>query len=226
MIHEHLPSPNHSVPPLPNGEYKVWEYFVLNDGYFAVDRRLGKVPKLKILTEFDKNEVISFVYPILHSRGVNSGRRGWLSNQMHFHNSLKQLRSSFMEAPRDFWEKALPPKSDDSYEFSTLLLMLCSSLIKDEQLVPFMHALFSKYHVTPKFVLDQHLNNPHFWEETLHDLGHQYVNACTLIEAANTTVFLGRVPQNYTQIVLNYQGIGPKMALVTVDASYGDIVRH
>ncbi len=135
-----------------------------------------------------------FVYPILHTRGINSRRCGWLSNQIHFHNSLNQLQSSFMEPPRDLWEEGLPPKSDDSYESLTLLLMLCSSLIPDDRLVPIMHNFFTKYYGTPQFVLEQHQYNLHFWEETLHELGCQVVKVRTVMEAANTTVFLGRVP--------------------------------
>jgi hypothetical protein len=65
-----------------------------------------------------------------------------------------------------------------------------------------------------------------FWERTLHNLGRQVNNAKNIILAAATTVSLGCVPRDYTSIVLNYKGCGPKMALVTIHTSYNDVVSY
>jgi hypothetical protein len=110
------------------------------------------------------------------------------------------------------------------YEYAALLLMLCLALIPDEELVPVMHSPFSSYEVTPAFALEKHAADPLFWETIFYNLGHQVSNAKNVILAAMTTLGLGQVPRNYTKIVLNYKGDGPKMALVTVYSSYNDVV--
>lgn len=117
-----------------------------------------------------------------------------------------------------------PPKSHDSYEFASLLLMVCSALIPDDRAVPCMHSLFSTQAVTPRYVLQKHAHDPHFWENALHDLDQQVSNAKNVVLATTTTIILGRAPRNYTTIVLNYKGVGPKMALITVQSSYNDVV--
>jgi hypothetical protein len=118
----------------------------------------------------------------------------------------------------------LATKSKDWYEFASLLLMLCLASIPDGRLVPVMHGLFTHNEVTPKFVLRINDSNPIFCETTLHYLGRQVSNAKNVILSAATTMSLGRVPRDYTQIVLNYKGCGPKMALVTIHTSYNDVV--
>jgi endonuclease III len=87
-----------------------------------------------------------------------------------------------------------------------------------------MQSLFSKFEVTPAFVLEKHAADPLFWETLLRDLGRQVSNAKNVILAAATTLRLKHVPRNYTNMVLNYKGVGPKMALVTVHSSYNDVV--
>jgi hypothetical protein len=102
--------------------------------------------------------------------------------------------------------------------------MLCSALIPDDRLVPVMHSLFAANEVTPEFVLKQNASDPLYWETMLHNLGRQVNNAKNVILAAATTVSLGPVPRDYTSIVLNYKGCGPKIALVTIHTSYNDAV--
>ena len=63
-----------------------------------------------------------------------------------------------------------------------------------------------------------------FWENKVHDLGRQVRNAENRVLAAKTTLAIGRVPRNYTEIILYYHGVGPKIALVTIHSSYGDVV--
>jgi hypothetical protein len=130
----------------------------------------------------------------------------------------------FFAAPRDGWEICLPPKSTDWYKFAALLLMLHSTLIPDHILVPVMQSVFSCYKVTPDFVLKNHAADTLFWETLLGDLGRQVSNTKNDILTTATTLHLGRLPWNYTKMVLNYKGVGPKMALVTVHSSYNDVV--
>jgi endonuclease III len=137
---------------------------------------------------------------------------------------MKLLRKTFMSAPRDAWESCLPTKDKNWYEFAVLLLMLCSSVVPDARLVPAMKVIFSRYEMTPEFVLLKFKSDPTFWENELHDLGRQVSNAENWVLAAKTTQLLGRVPRNYTQMMLHYQGVGPKIALVTIHSSYGDVV--
>jgi endonuclease III len=103
--------------------------------------------------------------------------------------------------------------------------MLCSSVIPDERLVPAMKSLFTKYDVTPEFVLLKHEEDCHYWENTLRGLGRQNMNARNIILAAQTTLSLKRIPRNYTKLVMNYKGVGPKIALVTMHSAYGKVVR-
>jgi hypothetical protein len=60
----------------------------------------------------------------------------------------------------------------------------------------------------------------------LHDLGRQVNTAKNVIFAVATTVSLGRVPRDYTSIVLNFKGCGPKMAFGTIHTSYNDLVSY
>ena len=137
---------------------------------------------------------------------------------------MRLLRNSFLLAPRDEWETCLPSKDKNWYEFAVLLLMLCSSVIPDARLVPAMQVIFQQFEMTPEFVLLKNETDPMFWETKLHDLGRQKRNANNWVFAAKTTISLGRVPRNYTEIMLHYQGVGPKIALVTIHCSYGDVV--
>ena len=100
-------------------------------------------------------------------------------------------------------------------------------MMPDARLVPAMKSIFSKYEMTPEFVLLQYNSDTHFWEHELRDLGRQHGNSKNWVLAATTTLALGRVPRNYTELMLNYRGVGPKIALVTMHTCYGDVVsRH
>jgi endonuclease III len=218
---------DHVVPPLPKGDFPSWKNFLENGGYFSVSTPSGKESKVSVMPIPRQEQSLAFVSGILHPVGPYWWRRGWKSTQVRFHNLVKQLREEIaFEAPRDRWESCLPPKSSDSYEFASLVLMLCSALIPDERLVPCMRSIFSTHNVTPQYVLEKHALDPQFWENALHDLGRQISNARNVVLAAATTIELGRVPRNYTTIVLNYKGMGPKMALVTVQSSYNDVVSN
>jgi endonuclease III len=216
--------PIHTVPPLPNGDFQTWKYFLQNGGYFSVQSARGKPPKVSCISIGRQETALNFVNKILYPIGEYEYRSGWKNCQLQFHNRVKELRSEFQDAPRDLWESCLPRKSDDSYEFSALLLMLCSARTPDEKLVPVMQRLFSSHLITPKLLLEKHEVDPSFMENTLRELGMQVTNAKNVMLAAKTTLRLGRVPRNYTDIVLNYTGVGPKIALVTVHSSYGDVV--
>jgi hypothetical protein len=219
------PPPIHSVPTLPDGRFFVWKFFLENGGYFSVNTPSGKPAKVSVMSVNKQQQCIRFVSAVLYPQGENFWRRGWKSSQIRFHNLVKQMREDCaFSAPRDGWETCLPPKSTDWYEFAALVLMLCSALIPDQRLLPVMQSLFSKYDVTPAFVLEKHAADPLFWETLLRDLGRQVSNANNVILAAATTLRLKRVPRNYTKLVLNYKGVGPKMALVTVHSSYNDVV--
>jgi endonuclease III len=218
---------HHNVPPLPNGDFPSWKFFLENGGYFSVSTPSGKESKVSVMAVPKQQQTMAFVFGILNPVGDYWWRRGWKSTQVRFHNLVKQLRKEIgVEAPRDRWESCLPPRSSDSYEFASLFLMLCSALIPDERLVPCMESIFSGQNVTPQYVLEMHALDPLFWEKALHDLGRQISNAKNVVLAAATTIALGRVPRNYTTMVLNYKGVGPKMALVTVQSSYNDIVSN
>jgi hypothetical protein len=215
---------DHEVPPLPNGEFEVWKNFLNHGGYFSINQPIGKQPKVSLISLTKKLQVLSFVTPIIDPDDDNFWRYGWLARQVKFHKRIKALREEFDAAPRDLWEGALPDKSDDNYEFGVLLLMLCSSMCPDSNLIPFMAELFGRYEITPQFVLDRDDEDPMFWENTLKVLGRYKCNSKNLVAAATTTIALGRVPRNYTKLVTHYKGIGPKMALVVVHSAYNDVV--
>jgi hypothetical protein len=201
-----------SLPPpsLPNGDFASWKYFLDNGGY--------------VLSSNKRMQVLAFVSPILNPTGDDFWRNRFMERQVQFHNRLKSLREEFGDAPRDLWETCLPDKSVDWYEFAVLLLMICSSMIPDQKLVPFMALLFSENTVTPEFVLQKHKEDSLFWEKRLLTLGRNVSNSKYIIAAAETTLALGRVPRNYRAIVQNYKGVGPKMALVSVHTAYNDVV--
>jgi hypothetical protein len=185
----------------------------------------GKEPKVSVMSMNKQQHALQFVLAILHPEGNDLWRCGWKSFQVRFHNLLKQLWDECgFDAPHDHWETCLPAKSMECYELAPLLLMLCSVLIPDERLVTVMHSLFSSYEVTPEFILEKYAADPLFWETILCDLGLEVLNTKNVILAVMTTLGLGQVPRNYTKIVVNYKGVGPKMALVTVHSSYDDVV--
>jgi hypothetical protein len=102
--------------------------------------------------------------------------------------------------------------------------MICSAVIPDQKLVPFMATLFSEDEVTPQFVLKKHTKDPLFWEKRLQPLGRNLNNCKYIVAAAETTLALVRVPRNYMDIIQNYKGVVPKMALVTVHSAYDHVV--
>ena len=218
------PLPTYTIPPIPNGDFDVWKSFLNNGGYFSITKS-GTVKKVHSMSANKRNCVLQFVNPILSPTGKDPlGRRGWMNSQLRFHKSVKLLRSTFVEAPRDHWETCLPPKDKNWYEFATLLLMLCSSVIPDSRLVPAMLSIFTSNDITPEFVLQEHGKDGKYWEKRLQKLGRHVSNAENWIQAARTTIRLGRVPRNYTEIMYHYQGVGPKIALVTIQSSYGIVV--
>jgi endonuclease III len=213
------------VPPLCYGNYEAWKLFLSGGGYFSVTHKGTFREKVNPLSPSKQQRASEFVEAILAPDDASSTQeRGWKNRQLGFHNSMRLLRMSFIAAPRDLWESCLPSRDKYWYEFAVLLLMLCSSVIPDARLVPEMKVIFSRYEMTPEFVLLKFKNDPRFWEHQLHDLGRQVSNAENWVLAAQTTQTLGRVPRNYTDMMLNYHGVGPKIALVTIHSSYGDVV--
>jgi endonuclease III len=205
-----------SIPCLPNGEFQSWKHFLENGGYVSA--------KGKVMSPNKQRQVLAFVAPISNPTVDEKWRKGYLERQVKFHYRIKKLREEFGNAPRDLWETCLPDKSNDWYEFAVLLLMICSAMIPDQKLVPFMATLFSEDEVTPRFVLKKHAEDPLFWEKRLQPLGRNLSNSKCIVAAAETTLALGRVPRNYMAIVQKYKGVGPKMALVTVHSAYNDVV--
>jgi hypothetical protein len=216
--------PNKMVP-LSYGDYEAWKVFLSRGGYFLVTNKGTKSQKIQPLSSQKQIIARRFVESILLPDAMNTQRRGWKNRQLQFHNSMKVVRDTFVNAPRDEWDSCLPSKDKNWYEFAVLLLMLCSSVIPDARLVPAMAAIFTNYEMTPEFVLMKHNTDPMFWETQLHDLGRQVSNAENWVLAAKTTIAFGRVPRNYTQMMMHYHGVGPKIALVTIHSSYGDVVR-
>jgi endonuclease III len=199
-----------SLPCLPKGDFPSWKQFLLNGGY--------------VLSPNKQQQVLAFVSPISNPTLEDTWRYGFRERQVKFHNRIKNLRQEFGDAPRDLWETCLPDKSKDWYEFAVLFLMICSSVIPDYKLVPFMLQLFCEFDVTPDFVLLKQKEDSFFWEKRLQPLGRHVSNAKCIIAAAKATLALGRVPRNYQAIVQHYKGVGPKMALVTVHTAYNDVV--
>jgi hypothetical protein len=222
---EHPPTPKiYYVPPLCNGSYVAWKLFLSSGGYFSVTKKGTEMKRVIPISSAKQDEAIQFVEQILLPDCTSTQKRGWKNRQLRFHNSMRLLRKSFLQAPRDDWETCLPSKDKNWYEFAVLLLMLCTSVIPDARLVLVMQAIYQEFEMTPEFVLQKHKTDPMFWETKLHDLGRQKSNANNWVLAAKTTISLGRVPRNYTEIMLHYQGVGPKIALVTIQCSYGDVV--
>jgi len=149
------------VPPLPDGNFEVWRCFLQNDGYFTIGYdNLLPPKKYKALSPLSKLMAVVFVANILFTEDPSKKPHGmfdtsfiaslvWRPEQLRFHHVLKVLREGYLEAPRDTWESCLPPESNDNYEFATLLLMLCSSMCADTQLVPFMKNMFKTHEITP-----------------------------------------------------------------------------
>jgi hypothetical protein len=199
--------PIHSVPPLPDGQFFVWKFYLENGGYFSVNMPAGKPAKVSVMSVNKQQQCIRFVSAILYPKGENVWRRGWKSSQIRFHNLVKQMREDCaFSAPHDGWKTCFPPKSTDWYEFAALVLMLCSALIPDQRLLPVMQeSLFSKYEVTPTFVLKKHATDPLFWETLLRDLGRQVSNAKNVILAAATIL----------SVLDTFLGITQKWFLIT-----------
>ena len=128
----------------PDGDPTHWKFFLESGGYFNVTHPVGKPSKVNDISFQKRQQILLFVLPILNAEngpGPDEWRLGWLSTQVQFHLAVRRLRAEFPSAPRDLWESCLPPKSSNYYEFDTLLLMLCSSMIPDSRLVPVMKTI-------------------------------------------------------------------------------------
>jgi hypothetical protein len=91
--------PLHSPPPLPNGSYESWEFFLDNKGYkLTTDKRIS-------VKRFVKPKRSN---PVVVAEGIK------------FHQLVKGMRAQLSNSPRDAWDLVLPAKSHSNFEICCL----------------------------------------------------------------------------------------------------------
>jgi hypothetical protein len=156
--------PLQSPPPLPNGSYESWEFFLDNEGYkLTTDERIS-------VKRFVKPKRSN---PVVVAEGIK------------FHRLVKGMRAQLSNSPRDAWDLVLPAKSHSNFEICCLFLMIATPAVTDDSIIQVFGPLFLHNNVTPAWVLREGEDGITNW---LRAFGRQTMTARYIVTAASTLV--------------------------------------
>jgi endonuclease III len=136
-----------------------------------------------------------------------------------FHSLVVTMKDDLgLVSARDCWSQVLPAPHLEHYPMCLLFLMICTPLVPDTKIVELFRPIFDTYIVDEDWIIavgEERL------QVLLQPLGRQKQSAEYVIGAAH---FLkqrnGRFPRDYREL-LHIKGVGPKVALVTIQEAYG-----
>ena len=184
-------------PVLPiDGNLETWKKFGDNGGYNISKPKWLRL-RLWVSEQHDNPDVIA--------------------DRVAFHRLIVDMKTQLrLKSPRDGWSEVLPKFTEANFFFATLMLMICTPLVPDKKIIDVFGGLFRDNEVTEKWVLD-------FGEENLAKklapLGMQKKSAKFVMKAAEH-MLNSPPPRDYRDLMV-LDGVGPKIALVTLQEAHG-----
>jgi endonuclease III len=123
------------------------------------------------------------------------------------------MRSQLEPSSRDGWADVLPPRHAMNFDFACLILMVATPAVPDLKILGVFGKLFSDNYVDPKWILDQGETK---LQAIFAPLGRQKETTKYVIGIAH--LWQG-MPRDYRRL-LAFPGVGPKVALVTIDECF------
>jgi endonuclease III len=182
---------------LPKGSYQSWRIFGETGGYSL------SLPHWHGVRDwvFTKSRDADFV-----------------ADNVAFHRLVVAMKAELnLESARDKWVEALPSPESSNFEICVLFLMVCTPLVPDTKIVELFGPIFKENFVDIDWILDK---GKVAIAELLRPLGRQNDSAKYVVEAALALKSLPRFPRDYRDLV-KLPGIGPKVALVTIQEAFG-----
>jgi endonuclease III len=142
----------------------------------------------------------------------------FVADNVAFHRLVVAMKAELqLESARDKWIEALPSPESSNFEICVLFLMVCTPLVPDTKIVELFAPIFKDNFVDIDWILQK---GKVAIAEILRPLGRQNDSAKYVVEAALALKTLDRFPRDYRDLV-KLPGIGPKVALVTVQEAFG-----
>ena len=186
-------------PALPvDGQYKTWKHFGDNGGYN--------------ISKTQWTRLCDWVTDLRAQPGV-------IADHVAFHRLIVQLKTKpDLQSARDGWAEVLPNFNADNFFWATLMLMLCTPLVPDTKIIEIFGPLFQKHTVDEKWVID--IGDKKL-SEMLAPLGMHKKSAANILKAAQHMAIPGnKAPRDYRDLLV-LDGVGPKIALVTIHETLG-----
>jgi endonuclease III len=189
-----LPTPRTTITTTipPDGSFETWEAFVDCGGYDIT----------KIQAQTVKAWVKS-IDPV------------WISDQVKFHKAIFRMRSELEPSSRDGWANVLPKRHALNFDFCCLILMVATPSVPDTKILDVFGKLFRDNYVDAKWVLEQGESK---LQAIFAPLGRQKDTARYVTGIARAWQGM---PRDY-RLLLGFPGVGPKVALVTIDECFKD----
>jgi hypothetical protein len=183
--------------PLPNGSFDSWEAFGGADGYCLSKPQWQSVRDWVRMKKRDED---------------------FVAENVAFHRLIVTMKLELeLQSARDNWLDALPSPESSNFEICVLFLMVCTPLVPDTKIVAIFGELFKLHFVDIDWIIDKGRLEI---AKLLRPLGRQNDSARYVYEAAVALKSSKRFPRDYRELV-KLPGIGPKVALVTIQEAFG-----
>jgi endonuclease III len=141
-----------------------------------------------------------------------------VADNVAFHRLIVAMKEELkLESARDKWVEALPSPESSNFEMCVLFLMVCTPMVPDTKIVELFGPIFKDNFVNIDWILEK---GKAAIAELLQPLGRQNNSAKYAVEEALALKSLPRFPRDYRDLV-KLPGIGPKVALVTIQEAFG-----
>jgi endonuclease III len=179
-----------------HGNLETWKTFGDNGGY-AISKPKWLRLRLWVLEQHKNQDVIA--------------------DRVAFHRLIVKMKAQLrLKSPRDRWSEVLPKFTQDNFFFATLMLMISTPQVPDTKIIEVFGELFQDNEVTEEWVLDV---GEQKLAKILEPLGMQYKSAKYIMKAAEH--MLNSPPPRDYRDLMNLDGVGPKVALVTLQEAHG-----
>jgi endonuclease III len=182
---------------LPDGSFDCWEAFGVAGGYCL------SIPHWHSVRDWVR---------------MKKRDEDFVAENVAFHRLIVKMKLELnLQSARDTWLEALPSPESANFEICVLFLMVCTPLVPDKKIVSIFGELFKQHSVDIDWILE---TGKLEIAKLLRPLGRQNDSARYVYEAALALNSSTRFPRDYRELV-RLPGIGPKVALVTIQEAFG-----